>query len=68
MLAIVESTLAMAFSKKATNINTHNDLHNARTACTSLKNINPNSYLSRALNTSAVIQTKHLIFSDIFSE
>jgi len=36
MLAVVESMIATAFSKKATNTNIHNDLHNARDVCNSL--------------------------------
>lgn len=68
MLAVVESMIAIASSKKATNINIYNDLHNARDVCNSLQNKNPNTYRSRALNTSAVIQTKCLIFQAIPSE
>lgn len=68
MLAVVETMIAIAFSKKATNINIHNDLHNARYVCNSLQNKNPNTYRSRALNISAVIQTKCFIFSAVPSE
>lgn len=44
MLSVVGSMIAIVFSKKATNINIHNDLHNARDVCNPLQNKNPNTY------------------------
>lgn len=38
MLSVVESEIAIAFSKKATNVNIHNDLHNGRNVRNSLQN------------------------------
>lgn len=61
MLSVVGSMIAIVFSKKATNINIHNDLHNARDVCNPLQNKIPT--LIRVWNTSAVIQNKCLIFS-----
>lgn len=63
MLTVIGRVIAIVFSKKATNINIHNDLHNARDVCDSLQNKNPNTYRTRVWNTSAVIQNKCLIFS-----
>lgn len=68
MLSVTESEVVIAFSNKATNINIHNDLHNGWNVSNSLQNKDPNTYQSGGLNTNAVIQTKHLIFSALPSE
>lgn len=43
-LSVVESIIAIAFSKKGTNINICNGLHNAGGVCNSLQDKNPNTY------------------------
>lgn len=43
-LSVVESIIAIAFSKKSTNINICNGLHYAGGVCNSLQNKNSNTY------------------------
>lgn len=44
LLSVVESAIAIAFSKKGTNINMCNSLHNAGAVCNSIQDKNPNIY------------------------